>query len=87
MTDSGRLRDPKPLTLQEMIDLLPQSITMSEDFSKRLQLEVAIKAVQATNSFEQSSSRLGCRMLWLTVVMAVMTAAILGFTIVLAYHH
>ena len=60
---------------------------MSEDFSKRLQLEVAIKAVQATNSFEQSSSRLGCRMLWLTVVMAVMTAAILGFTIVLAYHH
>lgn len=87
MTDSSRLHDPRPLTLQEMIDLLPQSLTMSEDFSNRLQLEVAIKAVQATNSFEESSSRLTCYMLWLTVAITVMTAAVLAFTVVLARHH
>jgi hypothetical protein len=63
------ISNPKPLTLQEMIELLPESRTMGENVSNRQRLEVAIKTVQAIERFDTGSTRLE----WMMVVMAAAT--------------
>ena len=58
----------QPLTLKEMIELLPESRTMGTDLANRMRLEVAIKTVQAI----EAGTRLG----WLVAIMTFVTLAI-----------
>ena len=65
MTDdkigSDRLRDPTPLTIEEMKNLLPISTTLGTQFSNRIHLEVAIKTVEAIERLDRAHYRLGVK--------------------------
>jgi hypothetical protein len=70
----SRLKEPSPLSAQEVRDLMPYMGILSGGAVRRLEAELALQNIQAVQQFNTSSSRMTRWMLWLTIAIAVMTA-------------
>ncbi len=78
------MKDTSPLSEQELQEIMPYTNLISGGAMRRLEIELALRTIQAVQSFDKSSTKLSRRLLWLTWVLVILTGVITYFTILLA---
>jgi len=68
-----RLNDRRPLTEEEMEDLLEHANRIGGGQTNRLQAELALKIMKAIKRFDEGSTTINKRLYWLTWAIAIMT--------------
>lgn len=81
-----RLGDPSPLTPDDIRRLMPVMSHISESSLRRLNAELALQNLEAVQAFERSSSKLTRWLIWLTGALAVLTAVVTVYTVLLFIH-
>ncbi len=71
----ARLRDPAPLTQEEIRDLMPHMTLLSTGAVRRLEAEQALQNLQAIRLFDASSQKIGRWSLWLNIALFFLTVA------------
>ncbi|MDP9267750.1 MAG: hypothetical protein M3P27_05420 [Acidobacteriota bacterium] len=82
-----RLKGPEPLNEAEVRGMLPFLGVLNAEATRRIEADLALQTISAVRGFDRSSQRLSRWLLWLTVAIAVMTAAIGVMTAVQTYFH
>ncbi len=78
--------DPTPLTTEEIRELLVWARNLSTGAAQRLSVETDLQATDAIRRFDESSSELSKRILWLTKWLVGLTVVLVLLTLVLAYY-
>ena len=81
--DNRLVADPARLTQEEVRDLIPWMRQISEAGMRRLGVELSLRNLEATQQFEQSSSKLTKWLVWLTAVLVVLTLVVAYYSAVL----
>jgi hypothetical protein len=75
----ARLRDTRPLTRQDLDDLIPYLGAIGDGLTWRISADFSLQNIAAVQKFDESSSRLNSRLLgltyWIAALTAVMTVA------------
>ena len=82
--DRRLVTDSSKLTQEEVRDLMPWMRQISEAGMRRLNAELALQNLEATQQFERSSSKLTRWLVGLTVVLVALTVVIAYYTSLLA---
>jgi hypothetical protein len=70
----ARLRDTAPLTRQDVNDLIPYLGAIGGGLTWRIIADLSLQNITAVEKFDESSTRLSNRLLWLTWIIAALTA-------------
>ncbi len=71
----ARLRDPAPLTQEDIRELMPRMTLLSTGAVRRLEAEQALQNLQAIRLFDASSQKIWRWSLWLNIALFFLTVA------------